>query len=117
MTSLSILFPYYLNYIFAICNFNQNKALEMMPIDHDPTSNTTSPSFNMNPQDFPPSPHIDLPLASARAVSPCLEEVQRFCQDSSSPPRFSTLHGSLRPIILKVFCCQKRIYFILFVIL
>ncbi|CAO2830066.1 unnamed protein product [Amaranthus hypochondriacus] len=73
----------------------------MMPIDHDPMSNTTTPSFNMKTQDFPPSPHIDLPLASARAVSPCLEEVQRFHHDSSSPPRFSTLHGSLRPIILK----------------
>lgn len=89
----------------------------MMPIDHDPMSNTTTPSFNMKTQDFPPSPHIDLPLASARAVSPCLEEVQRFHHDSSSPPRFSTLHGSLRPIILEVFCCLKRICFILYVIL
>ncbi|KMS94667.1 hypothetical protein BVRB_016460 [Beta vulgaris subsp. vulgaris] len=40
------------------------------------------------------------PSLSNRAISPCLEDLEPFHQQSV-PPQFSTLHGSLRPIILK----------------
>lgn len=77
-----------------------------MPIEQDPTSNSTSPSIkihhnaaNTNPEEF--SAHME-PSLSNRAISPCLEDLEPFHQQSV-PPQFSTLHGSLRPIILKVF--------------
>uniref|UniRef100_A0A7C9AQY5 Adenosinetriphosphatase n=1 Tax=Opuntia streptacantha TaxID=393608 RepID=A0A7C9AQY5_OPUST len=75
----------------------------MMPIEQDPTSNsTTTPSINphhhtANRGSDDSSPHAE-PSASTRAISPCLEDDDLECPP---PPHFSFSHGILRPIILK----------------
>lgn len=76
-----------------------------MPIEQDPTSNTTTPSINIhhhaanrNPEDC--SPHAE-PSSSNKAVSPCLEDLEPLHQPAHVPAQFSVLHGSLRPITLK----------------